>query len=270
MSATRSASGGRPYLNPKLMIVTRVPRGALVGEQLDDLRRELVDVEVGGVDDDVGALADAPPGASRSSADAVEDRAVALQRVRAAHRLEPAHEHVVGGVEEHRRARWRRSRSACDDASGSSANRSRPRTSTTTATRGSALAGELGEVEQRSQHLRRQVVDDVPAEVLERVRRRRAARAGHAGDDEHLAGARAPRHRLGAPLRRPTLQPIGHRRTIGVRCAMDRRGELRARRRAARRSPRASPRLSAATEPKWRSSALMRASPSPGTSASTL
>ena len=34
-------------------------------------------------------------------ADAVEQRAVALQRMRTAHRLEPAHEHRVGGVEEH-------------------------------------------------------------------------------------------------------------------------------------------------------------------------
>ena len=71
-----------------------------LGERVGDLRRELVDVEVGGVDDDVARLAHLGE-ACALDADAVEDRAVALQRMRPAHRLEPAHEHVVGGIEEH-------------------------------------------------------------------------------------------------------------------------------------------------------------------------
>ena len=128
-------------------------------------------------------------GASRCAldADAVEDRAVALQRMRSAHRLEAAHQHVVGGVEEqhaHRTAR----RAARARPRASSSKRSRPRTSTTAATLRQRAAAEVGQIEQRPQHLRREVVDDVPAEVLERVGGRGAAGARHAGDDQHLAG----------------------------------------------------------------------------------
>ncbi len=52
----------------------------------------------------------------------------------------------------------------------------------------------LGEVDERAQHLRRQVVDDVPAEVFESVADRRSAGAGHARDDEHLLLSRLVGH----------------------------------------------------------------------------
>ena len=86
------------------------------------------------------------------------------------------------------RARARRLAQRRDDLLGSSAKRLPPRTSTTAAIFGKRVAGARGEVDQRAEHLRRQVVDDVPAEIFERVADRRAAGAGHAGDDEHLAG----------------------------------------------------------------------------------
>ena len=58
MSATMSASGGSPYLKPKLISVSGVPGGALVARTAPTTsRRELVDVECRRVDDDVGALA---------------------------------------------------------------------------------------------------------------------------------------------------------------------------------------------------------------------
>ncbi len=51
---------------------------------------------------------------------------------------------------------------------------------------GERAARLLREIDERAQHLWREVVDDVPAEILEGVAHRRPSRAGHAGDDEHL------------------------------------------------------------------------------------
>src|SRR3954466_9559274 len=60
-----------------------------LAEQVAGHRGELVDVELRRVDDDVGLLSDGG-GALALLGDAVEDGAVALQRVRAPHLLEPA------------------------------------------------------------------------------------------------------------------------------------------------------------------------------------
>ena len=59
-----------------------------------------MDVEGGRVDDHVGALAHGSQ-TLPLEVDAVEDRAVALKRMRAAHGFEAADEHVVRRVEEH-------------------------------------------------------------------------------------------------------------------------------------------------------------------------
>ena len=185
MSATRSASGGSPYLKPKLMIVS-VCRGAPSSENSSAISvDELMDVARRRVDDDVGALAHRrEPGALEP--DAVEDRAVALQRMRSAHRLESPDEHVVRGIQEHepdlpalaqrlqRLGKVREQVAAAHvDDDGHPRQRGRR---------------ELGELEERPEHLRRQVVDDVPAEVFERVRRRRSAGPRHPGHDQHFAG----------------------------------------------------------------------------------
>src|SRR5690606_36629012 len=53
-----------------------------------------------GVDDDVRLLADGQHPLAYER-DAVEERAVALERVRPPHLLEPAHEYVVPRLEEH-------------------------------------------------------------------------------------------------------------------------------------------------------------------------
>ena len=116
--------------------------------------------------------------------DAVEDRAGALQRMRPAHGLEPAHERGVVRLEEQQAQLRPVAVAGASAASFSSVSSWPPRTSTTTAMRDSRSSGVAREVEQRPQHLRRQVVDDVPAEVLEGVADRRPARAGHAGDDQ--------------------------------------------------------------------------------------
>ena len=98
-SATRSASTGRPYLKPKDITVTCSERGVLGAERLRDLGGQLVHVEVGGVDDDVGLgaqVAEHDP----LAAHAVEQPAVALQRVRPARGLEAADQRGVVGLEE--------------------------------------------------------------------------------------------------------------------------------------------------------------------------
>ena len=41
---------------------------------------------------------------------------------------------------------------------------------------------ECEEITNRTEHLRRQVIDDIPALILERISNRGAASAGHAGD----------------------------------------------------------------------------------------
>ena len=153
-------------------------------------RRELVDVEVGGVDDDVARLAQ-----SRRAARA--RRAMPSRRV-------PSPCSGCG----------RRTCSKRRTSAASVASRKSTRTFASAAQRLRSISLHVGEklaaahVDDRGdlraarspacsarstsgrEHLRRQVVDDVPAEVLERVADRRAAGAGHAGDDEHLAAAR--------------------------------------------------------------------------------
>ena len=99
MSTTWSASSGMPYLNPNETIEIRSASSAPLGDDGPDLAREVVHVELGGVDEGVGPLAQV--GEDRALlGDAVEDAALALQRVRAADLLEPADQHLVGRVEE--------------------------------------------------------------------------------------------------------------------------------------------------------------------------
>ena len=178
-----------------------------------------MDVQLGGVDDDVALLAHRS-GHRALGGDAVEDRAVALQRVRPADGLEPADQRRVVRLEEEQpqlrpvagrvrvavlQLREQLAAAHVDDDRDA----------------GEALVGVAGEVEQRPQHLRRQVVDDVPAEVLEGVAHRRAAGAGHAGDDEHGAGG-AARRSTGAGGTASDVASVmtgGRLRSIGVRSA---------------------------------------------------
>ena len=187
MSATKSASTGMPYLKPKLITVTlsRVVSGG--AERLGDPVGELVDVEVGGVDDQVG---------------------------------------VAAQVAEHLAARAGRPSSSrplpCSGCGRRAASCRRTSTSSVASRKSSVVVpagGALGEVglqrlEERAgadvdhdrdrlldaaalvdqpdhvaQQARRQVVDDVEAEVLELLGGGAAPGAGHAGDDDQLAVA---------------------------------------------------------------------------------
>ena len=100
-----------PYLKPKADQRDLEPGRRRSAERPRDPVGELVDVEVGGVDHQVGVGAQVGQQA-RARGGPVEQPAVALQRVRPADRLLAAHEHVVGGVEEQdqrdRRRAWPR------------------------------------------------------------------------------------------------------------------------------------------------------------------
>ena len=156
----------------------------VLDEVLVEARLELVDGDVAGVDDEAGALAQARQQLALL-ADAVDDRAAARQRVPAARLLEPPHERLVGGLEEHERVldaalvqlvqqllellEVLAAAHVADDGDPVDL---------------AALAAE--QVDQRRHQLRRQVVDAEPAGVLERVHRLRLPGAGQAGDDHEL------------------------------------------------------------------------------------
>ena len=238
-SATGSASVGSPYLKPKLMTVTCTPASsarrtvsAMVVASWWMLSSEVSMT----MSLDSRMLASR----ARSARDAVEEGAVALQRMRAAHRSNrrtsaasvasrKTHAQLGAAAQrlDHLAAGRRRSRG--------------PRTSTTAAILRQRRPGALGEVDQRPQHLRRQVVDDVPAQVFERVRDRRSAGPRHPGDDQHfllLVSSVLIAWRLSFG-RASGLQPIELREVA--------RGWPPARLRVRRPSPRRSPRASAAS-----------------------
>ena len=124
--------------------------------------------------------------------DAVGQPAVALQRVRPAHALEPADQHLVVGVDEHhpragsraraapgprRPGRWRRRGCARRAPSRCAGPRRRP------ACASSAMS---------SMQRLRQVVDHVVADVLQRPGDRAAPAAGDPGDDHQVGLAPGP------------------------------------------------------------------------------
>jgi hypothetical protein len=185
-------------LKPKLITVS-VARLSRVAEEVDDARGELMDVHLTRVDDDVGALADHPEAIALAQ-DAIEDRALALQRMRPPHRLEPSHEHIVSGVEEQHAQLASRPQRIGDPAAPE---RDRGRGHRRLRRAWEALPGHLGEFEEMPEHLRRQIVDDVPPQVLEGVGCRGAPRSRHARDDEHLAGALLVGHVLSLGVRKP-------------------------------------------------------------------
>ena len=89
--------------------------------------------------------------------------------------------------------------------------------STTAAMRGSEVPARSTSSTSGPQHLRREVVDDVPAEVFERVADRGSPGPGHAGDDQHLLllglprGHPAPLPRVDIPAYRGAGAPSARR-----------------------------------------------------------
>lgn len=137
------------------------------------LGAQLVDVEAGGVDDQVGVATQLAQEFALG-VDAVDDAPVALEGVRAAHRLEAAHQGVVGGLQE-------------DDAPGDVLGRQVGEGVTEVVEEASAAdvdddrdpgdvaLGAGAEFHHGGDQRGRQVVDDEPAEVLQTLGGGRAA-----------------------------------------------------------------------------------------------
>ena len=154
-------------------------------------------VEVGGVDDDVGTVLQRLE-FDAFGFDAFEQGPLPLQRMGSPRRFEAADEDFVGGVEE-------------DDAQGQAlideiADRLlqlgvlRPtlRVDDDRDLRQRAV-GTGDELDERTHHLRRQIVDDVPVHIFEHIGHGGAARSRHAGDEHNLDGVvRSGRFGLGA------------------------------------------------------------------------
>ena len=87
--------------------------------------------------------------------------------------------------------------------------------------RGQRRAGAFDELDERAEHLRRQVVDDVPAEVFEGVADGGAAGAGHPGDDEHLLLLGLGCHRLVPPSARRHPSLPGRRHAVSAKVRAD-------------------------------------------------
>ena len=155
----------------------------MFGEQLAQPVAQLVHVEARRVDDEVG-LALQRFEQRALAGDAVADAVGVGQRVPAAARFVPAHEHVVGGVEEQHAGVGAvaaqlldRGGEVVQEVAAADVDDER------VTDRLLGAARELGDL--ADEH-RRQVVDDEVAEVFEHVRGLGTAGAGHAGDDRHV------------------------------------------------------------------------------------
>ena len=152
-------------------------------EGFRDLRCELMDVEVGGIDDEVTGLAQSEHPLSFGS-DTVKKRSVTLKRMGPPNLLEPPDQCGISRLKE-------------EHANGSRLTERLNRLCEI----GEQLAaphiddrGDLWQVvarlsrqlDQWTEHLGREIVDDIPAEVLQSIANRGSSGTGHAGDDEHF------------------------------------------------------------------------------------
>ncbi len=165
---------------------------AVAVEQLAQPVAQLVDVELAGVEHDVGTALELTEELTLVG-DALGHAFIGRQRVLAAALLVPAHQHVVGGVEEqHAGARahppqlGERGHEVVDELARAHVDHE------------AELLGTLGalpELGDLDDERGRQVVDHEEAEILEHVGRGRPPRTRHAGDDGDVEGhvaARSP------------------------------------------------------------------------------
>src|SRR6478752_2669321 len=154
-------------------------------EQLGDPVLQLVDVEVGGVEQHVGIATDVGHRAALAL-QTVEQASATLEGVRPAGSLLATHQHLLGRLEEEQR------RGAAGHllvAVGLQGVEERARPDVDHHRDGLVdPAAVVDEAHHVAHQRRREVVDDEVAEVLELLGRRAAAGAGHAGDDHELAG----------------------------------------------------------------------------------
>jgi hypothetical protein len=129
--------------------------------------------------------------------------------MRAADLLEPPDQGLVGGVEEDDPQLRRRAAERVERALGVGEELAAAHVDDRRHAR-DAVAGVLGQLHEGPEHLRGQVVDDVPAQILEGVGGGGAAGAGHTRDDEDLpVGGHGP----SLPQREGSRAPDGRRST---------------------------------------------------------
>ena len=160
-------------------------RGRLGAEQVDEPGLQLVDVEVGGVDDDVGL-----------ALHRLEQRRARARSPRARCRRRRPAGACGGCCRSGARARRRRPRGTAMRTTVAGRRGAGPTTSrmsawcgplpTTRARRSIVDAGRAGQLDHLLDERGRQVVDDEPAEVLEVVGRLRAARPRQPGDHDDV------------------------------------------------------------------------------------
>ena len=143
-------------------------------------------VEVGGVDDDVGTVLQRLE-FDAFGFDAFEQGPLPLQRMGSPRRFEAADEDFVGGVEEDDAQRQSLIDEVADRRLQLGVLRSALGVDDDCDLRQGAV-GAGDEFDERTHHLRRQIVDDVPVHVFEHVGHGGAARSGHAGDEHYLDG----------------------------------------------------------------------------------
>ena len=159
-------------------------RGVLLAHLAHDEVAQFVDIEVARVDDGVRALAHGGQQLALTR-DALEQSAVLLERMRAARLLEPVYECVVGRVEEHQAHGHAALLEVVDHRLDVREQPARAHIDHG----GEAISGILADHrDEPAEHLRRDVIDHVPALIRECGGGARAAGARHPGEDDHLCG----------------------------------------------------------------------------------
>ena len=201
-SKTRSASSGSPLRNPKLTDDTRIfSRDDCLLKRLGDVGAKLVDIELRGIDDEIG---DRSNGAQVTTFRLQRRfyRRVSAEGMRAAGLAEAAQQHRVGRFQKGDLGRnhpahglqnlWQffqlRSFANIDYQC--------------CAPDFARLHGQVGKLRDE---LDRQIVDAVVAQIFEGLQHRGLSRTAHAGDDDQFrrGGLRAAARRLLLPLRFP-------------------------------------------------------------------
>ena len=187
--AARSSSRGGPCLKPKLVKVTASLPTVLRGRNSSAIFSRSIAADMPVVSITRSARPRSGSSSSRSAATPAADAALGRERVAAAGLLVAGHQRLLGGLEEQHAVVQAQRVQVVDD---------RPQRLEVDAAAhvgDDRRALDLGalvheQLDQRADHLRRQVVDAEVARVLEHVHRRRLAGAGEAGDHHQVLEAR--------------------------------------------------------------------------------
>ena len=175
-------------MKPNETMLTRVACGTCLAEGPLEQQAQGRDGDRGGVDDEVRGVAQRTEQRALGG-DAVDEPAVALQRVAAPDLLEPADQHGVGRLEEQQPGPVAAGVEVLEDGAQVRAERAAAHVHHH-GDAGDVAPGAGPEVDHRGDQLGGQVVDDEPAQVLQDLRRGAAAGPGQPADQRHLDAGR--------------------------------------------------------------------------------